>query len=736
MMPTLSRCLALWAALTCAHAVSAGEVAGRVEMPPACAPEVSPAVVRLEPLDALKPASTPALRKADALVLVNQRGLRFEPRVVVLKPGQALRFGNEDQERHNIHVLSTGASFNETIPPGKTAEFRPGRPGVVRVVCDVHSHMRAYAVVGGSPWIAKVGRAGTFRFAEVPAGRYKLIAWHEMGEPIEREITVGDGPIDAGTLTLKSSLVIAAGAQAPIEPWSDVTDHIGVTLSASLDAAKRPGGKARAVRLAQDAYFGQFEASDMETAVRAYLGLTRSAEIESQFREIVAAIRNVADKKAAPATVTAKMRALFVSLAKADAELKARGITDRSKVLPSAVAAVPATGAASGDATQELAALAKAFAGVRTLADAGQGEAASLAMGDAYFDAFEPLETRIKLHDAGAVRRLEIRFNTLRGAVGSGLKGEPLGRDLAALEAETATALRGVTPGTQSDFALAFGASFGTILREGVEVILLLTMLVALVAKTGQPGAMRSLRRGVVLGLVASGLTAFALNLLVASSRGRTREVLEGAVLLLAAGVLFYVSYWLISQSESKRWMEFLKRQMRHGAEAGGYFALGLTAFLAVYREGAETALMYQALLSGQSRSGMLGVGIGLATGLVVLGWVYVVIRAGSRRLPLRAFFQVTGCILFAMAVVFAGHGVAELQTSRVLKWTALPWMGDGLPLLGIYPNMQCLAIQGILVAGALAALVVMFTGGRREVPAPKSVVNGPRPTPPAGVAV
>ena len=90
--------------------------------------------------------------------------------------------------------------------------------------------------------------------------------------------------------------------------------------------------------------------------------------------------------------------------------------------------------------------------------------------------------------------------------------------------------------------------------------------------------------------------------------------MVEGLVMLAAAGVLFYVSYWLISQSESKRWMDFLKRQAQRGSSSAGRGTLALTAFLAVYREGAETALMYQAMIGGQgqSRAGLLGLAAGL----------------------------------------------------------------------------------------------------------------------------
>jgi high-affinity iron transporter len=173
------------------------------------------------------------------------------------------------------------------------------------------------------------------------------------------------------------------------------------------------------------------------------------------------------------------------------------------------------------------------------------------------------------------------------------------------------------------------------------------------------------------------------------------------------------VSYWLISQSESRRWLEFLKRQARRGAEAGGLRTLALTAFLAVYREGAETALMYQALLTGhgQARAGALGLLAGFLVGLVLLVAIALVIRATSLRLPLRAFFTLTGFVLFAMAVVFAGNGIFELQSSGILKVTSVSWLGTGIPFLGVHPNIQVLSVQALLVAGAVLALAFAGEG-------------------------
>ena len=211
-----------------------------------------------------------------------------------------------------------------------------------------------------------------------------------------------------------------------------------------------------------------------------------------------------------------------------------------------------------------------------------------------------------------------------------------------------------------------------------------------------------------------------ALNLLVSSVQGRARETLEGLVMLVAAGVLFYVSYWLVSQAQAKRWTDFLKRQARRGLEWGGGGTLAITAFLAVYREGAETALMYQAMLGSQgtTRAGLLGLAAGLVLGLAILAVVAAAVRATSVRLPLGSFFKVSGLCLFGLAVIFAGNGVFELQNAGYLLTTPLTWLGSGFPMAGFYPNVQVVSVQGLLLFGALLSWVVISAapqGGRKD---------------------
>ncbi len=717
----MSRTLVMVALLALSSSMpEAAEVKGRVEMPDSCSSAVNPAVVALEPADGATLGEIPKTPAMAALVKVNQHGLQFEPRVQVIRVGQTLRFTNQDAETHNVHILTPGFPFNRSMAPNVPADYVPGKPGVIRLVCDIHSHMRGYVVATVSPWAMVCKSNGAFGFVGVPDGRYVLSAWHEMGEPLRREFQVKGGlAVDLGTVVLKGFPVpVAAQSSAPGRPWAEVTDRIGLLLSEARATVRKPGGMVgmvRARKLAEDAYWGEFESSDMETAVRRHLGFKRAGAIEGQFLGIRSAIKAVAEEKAPAAELVNRSRQLLIDLSKASDDLRRLKVNDRrdvgTSVNRSEVVAVPGASERSG----QLKALAASFEGVRSLADGGQAADASSAMTDAYFTDFEPLERLLNVRRPQEVTPLESRFNAIRGRVDSGLKGAELASDLDGLRGEVVAALDRSERAAAGSFGLAFANSLVTILREGVEVILLLTMLFALVAKAGQPRARSAIGWGIGVAVVASGLTAVGLNLLVASAQGRTREVVEGSVMLAAAGVLFSVSYWLISQTQARRWAEFLKGQIAEGAKVGGLGTLGLTAFLAVYREGAETALLYQAMISGQggSRDGLIGLAVGLGVGFLLLAGVALAIRSTTARLPLRPFFKVTGFALFAMAVVFAGNGVFELQGAGYLKITPIDWLGAGLPAIGMHPNAQALTVQGLLLAGALLALVVPAIEGR-----------------------
>jgi high-affinity iron transporter len=731
-------------------------------MPEICSPAVSPAVVYLKAVpangkggrsDSSRNGKAASGIQAAELVLVNQRGLQFVPRVQAIELGQALRFTNQDGETHNIHVVSPHFALNQSMSPGQPLDFTPDHAGVMKLVCDIHHHMRGFVVVSPSRWFSVCDRDGRFRLAEVPPGHYVLNVWHELGEPLRTELHVIDTQsVEVAPLVLSLPAGLVGGGngkanerEAPMRPWSEVIDRISVMLADGRDAATRRAEPANARRIVDDAYWGEFEASDMETAIRKYLGYARAGEIERRFREIAGAVRKVGAKRESASELAERCDRLIAELVAAAKVLDSKGATDRSKIdaIDGAAAPMDASLAApEGDPRLLLHALDRGFRRVGQAAQNDGPMEAAAELSSVYMTDFEPLERYLLGRRPQAVRPLEIQFNRLRGDVSAGLSGDALSARLERLSSEVKSLVAELETQPAGRFGSAFLASFITIVREGVEVILILAMLLALVGKATSAAGLQALRGrdraasdlesatpelgraavqlkeravraiwwGVTAAVLASIATAIALNFLIVSAPGAAREMLEGFVMLVAAAVLFYVSYWLISRFEAKRWTDYLAERTRRGIALGGQGTLALTAFLAVYREGAETSLLYQALVGseGRTRAGFLGLAAGVALGVVLLAIIAAIVRATSVRLPMQLFFKLSGIFLFMMAIMFAGNGVFELQNAGILVTTNLGWMGPGLPWAGLFPNFQVLAVQGLLLFGAVAAWLLI----------------------------
>jgi high-affinity iron transporter len=205
---------------------------------------------------------------------------------------------------------------------------------------------------------------------------------------------------------------------------------------------------------------------------------------------------------------------------------------------------------------------------------------------------------------------------------------------------------------------------------------------------------------------------AWVLNLLTSTASGRNQEIIEGATMLLAVGVLFYVSNWMVSKAEAEAWTGYIEGKVRSSITRGSVFSLAFAAFLAVFREGAETILFYQALLAGnQNYLNMVWLGFGV--GSVALVVVYILIRLLSLRLPLKPFFLGTSVLLFVMSVSFTGAGIKELQEGNVVPVTMLPFSFT-VDILGIYPTLQTLIPQVILLGITVTTFVIQIRRNRR----------------------
>lgn len=324
-------------------------------------------------------------------------------------------------------------------------------------------------------------------------------------------------------------------------------------------------------------------------------------------------------------------------------------------------------------------------------------DAADLAF-DAYI-AFEPLEAGARMRNPGLVADMERHFADFKGAVKAG--------DIGAAETERGRIERGMP--SILEFSTPVSTSWGAfvesliiIIREGFEAIIVLGAIVAFLIKTGNRARLRDIWWGAGAGLAASIVLAVLMRTLLKAVPA-SQELIEGVTLLVAVVVLFSVSYWLLSKVEGAKWQRFIRDKVDAALSHGGSLALGFAAFLAVFREGAETALFYQALFS-RGIDVLTPVSLGLLVGAGALAVIFTLFYRFGVRIPLRWFFAVTSALLYYMALVFAGKGIMELQEADVVPRTLIP----GFPhvdAIGLFPTVETLLGQGALLALLVFAL-------------------------------
>lgn len=248
--------------------------------------------------------------------------------------------------------------------------------------------------------------------------------------------------------------------------------------------------------------------------------------------------------------------------------------------------------------------------------------------------------------------------------------------------------------------------SFGILVREGLEALLICTALAAAAAKAGSRHGVRAIWQGAAAAIVVSIATAFAVDRILHLTE-TDQEAIEGMTMLLASAVLFYVSYWLLSKLQVARWLGYLQDRT---INADSRWAMGGVAFLAVYREGAETVLFYRALAGFGGGFSMWG---GIAAGVIVMIAIGAAVLRYGARLPIRPLFTLTGLLLYYLAFVFAGRGVHELQEAGWVSETALV-NGPRIGPLGVYPTVETMAAQLLVLSLAIVAGVVILIGWKR----------------------
>ena len=249
------------------------------------------------------------------------------------------------------------------------------------------------------------------------------------------------------------------------------------------------------------------------------------------------------------------------------------------------------------------------------------------------------------------------------------------------------------------------------LLREGLEAILVLVAIIAYLKRANDEKHLGTVYNFSIAAVVASFISAYLFNTILNNTTGgMSREVLEGATALFAVAVLLLTSAWLGGKASKDNWKQYIDGLVKESITHGTARALGMAAFLAVYREGAEVILFYQALFNNAAADVTM-IWAGFGAGCVTLAVIFYGMQQGILKIPLRPFFLFTSILMFLLAVTFVGGGIEELQEGGVIGITRF----EGWPtfdVLGIFPTAETLGAQ--LLVLPFGVCMVVFSKRRK----------------------
>ena len=364
--------------------------------------------------------------------------------------------------------------------------------------------------------------------------------------------------------------------------------------------------------------------------------------------------------------------------------------------------------------TDEIAAIVADIDAARAAYRTGEAAQALALVEHAYLEGFEVLEPLVA---PSSVRRIESLVHLqLRPQLARGAEATEVEGSFNALRAELLTVDASLQSGTPFMFTAV--NSFAIIVREGLEAVLLIGAILAYLSAIGaEKKHHHRIYMGVGAGVAGSILTWVLARTLLPVT-GANRELLEGVTALIAVAVLLYVSHWLFQKSYIHDWKQYLREKVGKAASSGSVFAMAGLAFAAVYREGFETVLFYQAMLYDAPPVAVLA---GFAPGMLLILIVgFAIIRMGLK-LPLRKVFAVTNAILVYLAFVFLGKGLYNLQESGMFSPLPLSWIPDSAALqqiFGLYPVAQTVLAQLALATMLFATWLIYVLRSPRTTPA------------------
>ncbi|MEQ2869052.1 MAG: FTR1 family protein [Selenomonas noxia] len=338
----------------------------------------------------------------------------------------------------------------------------------------------------------------------------------------------------------------------------------------------------------------------------------------------------------------------------------------------------------------------------------GNAEGAKDAVNDIYYGIYEKdgLESAVRSGISSKSANLtEYQFYTLKKVIRAGApqaEVEAEGAKLLDMIQAEVTALE--TKGVESGGWAMFLQAFLILLREGIEAILVLVGIIAYLGRAGHEKELSTVYNWAIAGIIMSFVTAYLFVEVLdnTTTTGSGREIIEGCTALFAVLVLLGTSAWMGGKSNAKAWKSYIDKQVKLTLSTGKSRALGAAVFLAVYREGAEVILFYQALFNNAVGDVDM-IWAGFVTACVALALIFFLMQRGALRIPIGPFFKVTSAFMFILAVTFLGGGLKELQEADVISTSVIEAVPvPSIDLLGLYPTYETIVPQILLILAAV----------------------------------
>lgn len=487
--------------------------------------------------------------------------------------------------------------------------------------------------------------------------------------------------------------------------WQEALNYIKADLDKAVEVYESEHST-KTRELIQDAQFQGYRNTFLETAIRNFVSNTKEKEIQSKFTELIRFVHTKPSKDELRLKTDEIMNAL-------NSVAVGLGTIDKQEKL---VQKVEEENEQKLDFKAIRASLFAVFDNAFKEYQAGNSKKAIGLIQDSYFDIFEGsgMENLIGAKDANLKAQIESYFSKIIALVKNKSDMSVINLEMTKMNESFDKALELLDSSNQSFLSLLL-YSLIIITREGFEALLIVTAIIAYLVKSNNQDKLNIVYSSVSVAIVLSFITAFVMSLIFGQASAQNREILEGVTMLVASLLLFYVSYWLLSNATAKKWTDYIKSSVAHSLDNKSKKALWLTCFLAVYREGAETVLFYQALIAdATSNLGYVALVSGFLIGVVILAVAYFIMKFTAIKLPIRAFFLFTGVFIYLMAFVFIGKGIMEFVEGKLFEPTLIEGLGTFTPL-GFYPYYESVISQSIVVLIGIFGLYLLIQKSKKR---------------------